>query len=135
MNPIRSPRLSVLRLVQCAALAALLALTWAVTNGAEPKAPATPNAPSVHELYGPVPQKVIDAILAYHGLPASIFTVVRRIPLELGGNNARENLMVIAWRDLPDKRQFERIMIAQVNQAKMKVEEARKAVAEWNPAR
>jgi hypothetical protein len=97
------------------------------------RAPAMEERRASNALYGPLSPVVIDRMLREHGLPASLFTVALRIPMELGGNNARENLMVIAWRDLPDKRQFEAVVFAQVRNAKTTVEQARTAVAAWHP--
>jgi len=106
----------------------LLFLACAIAVAADRK-------PTTHELYGPIPAQVTKAILAEHGLPATVFTVVRRVPLELGGTNARANLMIISLADLPDKLQFERVVLAQIRVDKTRIEQAVKDVSSWEPSR
>jgi len=60
---------------------------------------------------------------------------VRRVPLELGGTNAKENLMIISLADLSDKLQFERLVLAQIRVNKTRVEQAVKDVSAWEPSR
>ena len=114
--------------MKCIALFLILCLACAIACAAERK-------PTTHELYGPIPAQVTKAILAEHGLPATVFTVVRRVPLELGGTNAKENLMIISLADLSDKLQFERLVLAQIRVNKTRVEQAVKDVAAWEPSR
>ena len=114
--------------MKCIALFLILCLACAIACAAERK-------PTTHELYGPIPAQVIKAILSEHGLPPTVFTVVRRVPLELGGTNARANLMIISLADLPDKLQFERVVLAQIRVNKIRVEQAVKDVAAWEPSR
>jgi len=110
-----------------------LTLACALASAADPK-PA-PHTPTAADLYGPIPAATIKAILADHGLPPTLYTIVRRIPLELGGTNAKDNLMVISLHDLPEKLQFEAIVLQQVRRNQVRVEQARKDVAAWEPAR
>ena len=114
--------------MKCIALFLILCLACAIACAAERK-------PTTHELYGPIPAQVIKAILSEHGLPPTVFTVVRRVPLELGGTNAKENLMIISLVDLPDKFQFERVVLAQLRVDKTRIEQAVKDVSSWEPSR
>jgi hypothetical protein len=62
-----------------------------------------------------------------------LFKVIRLVPLELGGTNARENLVLATRERASDKRTLDAIIIAKVRRNKMTADDAVKLLQVWKP--
>ena len=101
----------------------------------EQKSPVDP------ELYAdPIPQSITNRLLEGHGFTAeqcTAFSVVRILPLELGGTNAVSNLQVISSRDAQWRQRADALVLLRVKQNQLSVDAAIKALStvESNPVR
>ena len=89
------------------------------------------------DLYAdPIPEKITNPIFDAMGLKLNqrhLFKVCRRIPLELGGTNSTENLIVLSRKDAFFKRNFDLLMLEKIRRNKMTIEAAVKLLQDWKP--
>lgn len=89
------------------------------------------------ELYAdPIPVKITNPIFDAMGLKPDqrhLFRVCRKVPLELGGTNSTENLIVLSRKDAAFKRSFDLLILEKIRRNKMTIDAAVKQLQDWKP--
>ena len=89
------------------------------------------------DLYAdPIPTSITYPLMDAKGIKPeqrSLFTVVRLVPLELGGTNAKDNLIIVSHRDAFYKRNLDLIVLGKVQHNLMTADAAVKMLTEWRP--
>lgn len=86
--------------------------------------------------YGPIPRQVIDALFTEHGFTAEqrkLFTVIRLVPFELGGTNAKKNLMIVSPAEAQEHYNAQAILIAMSKSGRTTYDKAAAQLAAWKP--
>jgi hypothetical protein len=84
----------------------------------------------------PIPTSITYPMLNEMGVKPEqrhLFKVCRRVPLEMGGTNARDNLIVLSVRDAFTKSLTDHVIMGRVQKNMMTFAEAVKVLKEWKP--
>lgn len=84
----------------------------------------------------PIPAAITRPLFDAIGLNAAqrpLFKVCRIIPLQLGGTNARENLVLASRSRAEDKRRLDAIILGKVRRNEWTIELAIKTLKDWKP--
>ena len=84
----------------------------------------------------PIPVVLTRPLFDAIGLNATqrpLFKVCRIVPLQLGGTNARDNLVLASRSRADDKRRLDTIVLGKVRRNEWTIELAIKTLKEWKP--